>query len=93
MMDIKKLLAEYAELFSDGTEANAVHVAGMFTTMSDMLDAIAKATPRTDEREDLLGKFNRWLAFVHGVLWSHGQRTVDQLRDETRGIDAALRLL
>ena len=92
-MDIKKLLAEYAELFSDGTADNASHVAGMFTTMSTMLDAIAAATPRTDEREDLVGKFNRWLAFTHGVMWSHGQRTVDQLRDETRGIDATLRAL
>jgi len=92
-MDIKQLLAQYAELFSDGTEENAAHVAGMFTTMRDLLDSIAEAEPRTDEREDRVGKFNRWLAFVHGVMWSHGQRTVDQLRDETRGIDAALRAL
>jgi hypothetical protein len=92
-MDIKQLLAQYAEIFSDGTEENAAHVSGMFTSMRDMLDAIAGAEPRTDEREDLVGKFNRWLAFVHGVMWSHGQRTVDQLRDETRGIDAALRAL
>ena len=91
-MDIKKLLEEYAGLFSDGAEGNAAH-AHMFATLRGMLDAIAKATPRTDEREDLVGKFNRWLAFTHGVMWSHGQRTVDQLRDETRGIDAALRAL
>lgn len=91
-MDIKKLLAEYAELFSDGTEASEAH-AHMFATLRGMLDSIAEAPPRTDEREDLVGRFNRWLAFAHGVMWSHGKRTVDQLRDETRGIDAALRAL
>lgn len=92
-MDIKKLLAEYTELFSDGTEASASHMAGMCIDMSNMLDAIAAATPRTNEREDLVGKFNRWLAFLQGVMWSHDLRTVDQLRDEDRGIDAALRAL
>jgi len=92
-MDIKKLLAEYAELFSDGTEAHEAHVAGMFAVMRDLLDSITAAPQRSDEREDLVGKFNRWLAFVQGILWSHERRTVDQLRDETRGIDAALRAL
>lgn len=90
-MNIEKLLLEYERLLS-AVDASA-HTAGMFAVMRDMLAAIAAATPRTDEREDLVGKFNRWLAFLQGTLWSNGERTVDQLRDETRGIDAALRAL
>jgi len=32
------------------------------------------------------GKLNRWLGFVQGVLWMNGNRTIQRLRDETRGI-------
>jgi hypothetical protein len=29
-------------------------------------------------------KFNRWLGFVQGVLWLHGDFTLDQLKDHNR---------
>lgn len=31
-------------------------------------------------------KANRWIGFIQGVLWMTGQRTIDELREESRGI-------
>lgn len=30
---------------------------------------------------------NRWLGFIQGALWSNGLRSIQQLRDETRGLN------
>jgi len=33
------------------------------------------------------GKINRWLGFIQGFLFCNKMRTINELRDETRGID------
>lgn len=37
-----------------------------------------------------LFKINRWLGFIQGYLYSNKLRTIDELRNETRGIDDEL---
>ena len=32
-------------------------------------------------------KINRWLGFIQGFLFCNKMRTINELRDETRGID------
>lgn len=34
-----------------------------------------------------VAKINRWLGFVQAVLWLKCGRSIEELRDETRGID------
>jgi hypothetical protein len=34
-----------------------------------------------------LFKINRWLGFIQGYLYSQKMRTIDELKNETRGID------
>jgi len=36
--------------------------------------------------EGKLEKANRWLGFVQGVLWMGNQLTIDQMRDDSRGV-------
>lgn len=90
-MNIERLLTEYVLLADSSDAPDAPHVVGMCTKLG--LAMFTLGHHGTNEREDNLGKFNRWLAWVQGWLYCHGLRTIDQLRDETRGVDAALRNL
>lgn len=79
-MDPVKLLREYAVTIAAIDEPDTWHALGMLVKMHEMLDAGEH------------GRFNRWLGWVQGWLYCHGLRTIDQMRDETRGIDAVVRL-
>lgn len=92
-MDVEDLLTKYERLIEDSTVQGAAHVRDMIGTLQYMLTVVYLHPSGTPEREDFIGKFNRWAAFVQGWMWSRDLRAVDQLRDETRGIDAALRAL
>lgn len=92
-MDVEDLLTKYERLIEDSTVQGAAHVRDMIGTLQYMLTVVYLDPRGTPEREDTISKFNRWTAFAQGWMWSHGLRTIDQLRDETRGIDAALRAL
>ena len=43
-----------------------------------------------DDKVDKLFKINRWLGFIQGWLYSCKLKTIDVLRNETRGIDDEL---
>lgn len=50
---------------------DANHVLSMLRQMHDILDD---------------GKFYRWLGFVQGFLWSLKLRTIDEMKDDNRGL-------
>ncbi|KKL68560.1 hypothetical protein LCGC14_2123730 [marine sediment metagenome] len=58
------------------------HIYGMLDRMEEFLN--------TAERQDFFwispdwDKFNRWLGFVQGVLWLHGDFTLVQMREHNR---------
>jgi len=50
----------------------------MFDRMEAMVTGHEKGVPRDIE------KAMRWLGFVQGVLWLHGDFTLDQMREHNR---------
>lgn len=54
------------------SDARGHHVLGMLMKMHD------------EAFDD--GKFYRWLGFVQGYLWSFEIRTIDEMRDDNRGL-------
>lgn len=79
-MNPLKLLREYVAAVSGTDEPDTWHVLGMLVKMREMYGSAEQA-----------GKFNRWLGFVQGWLYAHGLRTIDQMREETRGLDEVMR--
>jgi hypothetical protein len=63
------------------------HVVEMLGKMEKFLDEVEK---REEEREwyeprsNYWDEFNRWLGFVQGVFWLHGDYTLNQMRDHNR---------
>ncbi len=61
------------------------HVNGMLDRMDTFLDLVEKYG--ADEAQPMGGawdKFNRWLGFVQGAFWFHGDYTLDMMRDHNR---------
>ncbi len=54
------------------------HLHGMFDNMENMVTGDKEGVPRNIE------KAMRWLGFVQGVLWLHGDFTLDQMREHNR---------
>lgn len=50
------------------------HLVHMLDRMEEMLDTTRFPVTNWD-------KFNRWLGFVQGILWSLGEYTLDEMRD------------
>ena len=90
VMDIKKLLAEYASLAWELGATDRAHIFGMTLEITHMLDVIPS---EPEAREAHLNKLNRWLGWLQGWMYCTAGRSIETLRDETRGIDAALRAL
>lgn len=55
------------------------HVRGMLDRMDEFLDSCQKPQGYPD-----WDKFNRWLGFIQGVFWLHGDFTLNQMRDHNR---------
>lgn len=72
-MILENLLEKYKKLTNDE------HIIWMLLKINSMSENISSV--------DLLFKINRWLGFVQGFLYSQKMRTVDELKEETRGID------
>lgn len=89
-MDIKKLLAEYAALAWGLGATDRAHIASMCEEIGLMLDTVPC---EPDAREVHLNKLNRWVGWLQGWLYCTAGRSIETLRNETRGIDAALRAL
>lgn len=53
------------------------HLVCMFDRMEEMLDTAVFPVTNWD-------KFNRWLGFVQGILWSLGEYTLNEMRDHNR---------
>lgn len=88
-MDPHALLAEYDALITRNASMlrDAAHLSWMVRQVAMMLVSVMD-TP--EDRAAQVFRCNRWLGYMQGQLEAAGLRTVDQLRDETRGIDAAL---
>lgn len=97
-MDVKRgraVVAQYRSLLSampkgsgpfdrDPTPREAFsHLAGMLDQMVEFLDK-ADTPYRTAEEQLEWDKFNRWLGFMQGVFWLHGDYTLNQMRDHNR---------
>ncbi len=57
------------------------HLHGMLDKMEGFLDTVDK---RGSEWELEWDKFNRWLGFMQGAFWLHGDYVLDQMRDHNR---------
>ena len=56
------------------------HVHGMLGRVERQLDSCQSEAGYSEDWE----KANRWLGFIQGVLWLHGDYTLDQLRGHNR---------
>ena len=52
----------------------------------EMLAHCAQMLPKMEQflAEGRVGKVNRWLGFIQGVLWSRGLRSLDDLKNVNR---------
>lgn len=80
-MTSNELIKRYEELigakdFGLVPNKQALHMQWMLNTMRSM------PTVTLEERD----KFSRWLGFVQGAMWGAGWITVDELREQTRGL-------
>lgn len=70
---IDRLLGQYAvalQGLGGGPSSAERHALHMIDEMLKMEDPV---------------KLNRWFGFLQGVMWMLALRTIDELRDETRG--------
>ena len=58
----------------------------MLNTMLEWFDDPCFCNRDLPEDTKHMGKVNRWLGFVQGVLWSEHMRTVNQMREDNRPI-------
>jgi hypothetical protein len=56
------------------------HVHGMLERVERQLDSYESEAGYDSDWE----KSNRWLGFIQGVLWLHGDYTLDQLKEHNR---------
>ena len=56
------------------------HVHGMLERVERQLDSYQSEAGYSEDWE----KANHWLGFIQGVLWLHGDYTLDQLQDHNR---------
>lgn len=74
-MILNKLLKSYKELTTDA------HIKWMCDKLLDRREAFDIAD---------YFKINRWLGFIQGYLYNLQLKTIEELRNETRGIDNEL---
>lgn len=89
-MDPKALVVAYeAGIFASGHEGSP-HLCWMCREMYGWLELLA--SPVYDRENKLLTmlKFRGWLGYVQHYMEGAGLRSIDQLRNETRGLDAVL---
>lgn len=64
------------------------HLHGMLDQMEEFLNetetAVKTGKPLFNQSCPDWDKFNRWLGFMQGVLWLHGDFTLDQMREHNR---------
>lgn len=81
-MILQTLLEKYKQLIRDNSLLpNSFHILWMCDEISDRREAFDISN---------YFKINRWLGFIQGYLYSNKLRTIDELRNETRGIDDEL---
>lgn len=84
-MILENLLNKYKKLLQKyESSSNQSHIIWMIDEIFKMLENVQ------EDKIEKLFKINRWLGFIQGYLYSHLLRTVDELRNETRGIDSEL---
>lgn len=90
MIDLLEEIVERyrVELSSRGIQATKqpkgtplAHARWMLQELDELLQVFGMGHKLTPAEAD---KFNRWLGFVQGVLWTGGVYTIDQMRDHTR---------
>lgn len=80
---LRALLATYANDVSPACDPDAQHILWM---LSEMEARLCEVHETAEAREESIAKRNRWLGFVQALLYARGVRTIDELREETRGI-------
>ena len=86
-MILKNLLKTYRELIQNNKTCLSsfhLHLLWMIDEINRMIQTI------DDDKIDKLFKINRWVGFIQGYLHSNKLRTIEELKNETRGIDNEL---
>ncbi len=87
-MNPQALLVEYLRLVESSGAHDTEHMAWMCREIWGWLQALAQgASPHPLAT---LLKTSRWIGYLQRWLEERGLRTIDQLRNETRGLDAVL---
>lgn len=87
-MNPQALLVEYLRLVESSGAHDTEHVTWMCREIWGWLQALAQgASPHPLAT---LLKTSRWIGYLQRWLEERGLRTIDQLRNETRGLDAVL---
>lgn len=86
---LETLLARYEVLIKTTPHIghDGRHVLGMLPQIARFAAQVASLNG--EERSAMLSKLNRWLGFAQGFLWLACGYSLDDLREETRGLDDA----
>ena len=88
-MNPQALLVEYLRLVESSGAHDTEHVAWMCREIWWWLQSLALGTTPQGPLATML-KTSRWIGYLQRWLEERGLRTLDQLRNETRGLDAVL---
>lgn len=78
------LLSEFKIEENNSASHNLQRLSHLRWMISQMLNP---TDPKLKEKFTKVGVINRWLGFIQGTLWSANLVTIQELRDQSRGLD------
>lgn len=87
VMELTALMDDYAALVLTTSRDDRAHIAWMCAKIKAWVEGAAEDGL---SRCEVMLKASRWLGFVHGFLYSVDLRSIDKMREESRGIDVLL---
>lgn len=89
-MNPQTLIAEYLALVEASGAPDLEHMRGMCIQVSQWLAALDGRDLYHRQALETSLRLSRWVGYLQRWLQAAGLRTLDQLRNETRGLDAVL---
>jgi hypothetical protein len=84
------LISEYLRLVECSGALDLEHMRGMCIQVSQWLAALDGREVYQRQALETSLKLSRWIGYLQRWLQERGLRSLDQLRNETRGLDAVL---
>jgi hypothetical protein len=84
---IQQTIAKYKTLFSKIPAAQHVHdrlAVGNYQQLQHCKWMLSKMEEMLQQTNSNTAKFNRWLGFIQGVLWSQSVYAIDDLKADNR---------